>query len=79
MDRKIVLSHSSILPSPSYQTFRLPYGSENAKTIMKNKSFTPIIYKEEDMYIAECPEVGTVDQGETIEEAMKRGSISVMQ
>jgi len=37
---------------------------------MKNKSFTPIIYKEEDMYIAECPEVGTVDQGETIEEAI---------
>lgn len=37
---------------------------------MKNKSFTPIIYKEEDMYIAEYPEVGTVDQGETIEEAI---------
>ena len=41
-----------------------------AKIIMKNQSFTGIIYKEEDMYIAECPEVGTVDQGETIEEAI---------
>jgi predicted RNase H-like HicB family nuclease len=37
---------------------------------MKTQSFTAIIYKEEDMYIAECPEVGTVDQGETIEQAI---------
>ena len=31
---------------------------------------TAIIHKEEDMYVAECPEVGTVSQGETIEEAV---------
>ena len=31
---------------------------------------TAIIYKEEDMYVAECPEVGTVSQGKTIEEAI---------
>jgi predicted RNase H-like HicB family nuclease len=37
---------------------------------MKIKSFTAIVYKEDDMYIAECPEVGTVDQGETIEQAI---------
>ena len=37
---------------------------------MKNRSFTIVIHKEEDMYIAECPEVGTVDQGSTIEEAI---------
>jgi predicted RNase H-like HicB family nuclease len=37
---------------------------------MNIKSFTAIVYKEEDMYVAECPEVGTVDQGETIEEAL---------
>ena len=37
---------------------------------MKNRSFTIIIHKEDDMYIAECPEVGTVDQGETIEQAI---------
>ena len=36
----------------------------------KSSSFTAIIYKEDDMYIAECPEVGTVDQGETIEQAI---------
>ncbi len=32
--------------------------------------FTAMLHKEEDMYIAECPEVGTVSQGKTIEEAM---------
>ena len=36
----------------------------------KSSSFTAIIYKEDDMYIAECPEIGTVDQGETIEQAI---------
>lgn len=37
---------------------------------MKTRSFTVILYKEDDMYIAECPEVGTVDQGETIDRAI---------
>ncbi len=37
---------------------------------MKNRSFTVLIYREDDMYIAECPEIGTVDQGETIEQAV---------
>lgn len=34
------------------------------------QTFTALIRKEEDMYIAECPEVGTVSQGKTIEEAV---------
>lgn len=37
---------------------------------MKTRSFPVLIYKEDDIYIAECPEVGTVDQGETIEQAI---------
>jgi predicted RNase H-like HicB family nuclease len=37
---------------------------------MKTHSFTVIVHKENDMYIAECLEVGTVDQGETIEKAI---------
>lgn len=37
---------------------------------MKTKSFTAIIYKEDDMYVAECPEIGTVDQGATIKQAL---------
>ena len=34
-------------------------------------TFTAILHKEEDMYVAECPEVGTVSQGKTIEEAIE--------
>jgi len=37
---------------------------------VKSRSFTVLLYKEDDMYVAECPEVGTVDQGETIEQAI---------
>ncbi|MGK7944704.1 MAG: type II toxin-antitoxin system HicB family antitoxin, partial [Microcystaceae cyanobacterium] len=37
---------------------------------MITKNLTVLLYKEDDMYVAECVEVGTVDQGETIEEAI---------
>jgi predicted RNase H-like HicB family nuclease len=37
---------------------------------MRIRTFTVIIHKEDDTYIAECPEVGTVDQGDTIEQAI---------
>lgn len=33
-------------------------------------TFTAVVHKEEDLYVAECPEVGTASQGETIEEAV---------
>ena len=35
------------------------------------KSFQAIILKEEDIYVAKCPEVGTVSQGQTVEEALE--------
>ena len=34
------------------------------------KTFTAIIQKEEDMYVAECAEIGTTSQGKTVEEAI---------
>lgn len=37
---------------------------------MTTKTFTAIIHKEDDIYVAQCPEVGTVSQGESIEEAI---------
>jgi len=37
---------------------------------MPVQTFTALIYKEDDIYVAECPEVGTVSQGYTIEEAI---------
>lgn len=33
-------------------------------------SLTAIIYTEEEMYIATCPEIGTVSQGRTIKKAI---------
>lgn len=35
---------------------------------MKNL-FTAIVHKEDELYVAECPEVGTASQGESIEDA----------
>ena len=37
---------------------------------MSARLFTAVIYKEDNLYVAECPEVGTVSQGETIEQAI---------
>jgi len=37
---------------------------------MAVRTFTAVLHKEEDLYVAECPEVGTVSQGYTIEEAI---------
>ena len=34
-------------------------------------SYTAIIQKEENLYVATCPELGTASQGETIEEAIE--------
>ena len=34
-------------------------------------TLTAVIRRDEDMYVAECPEVGTASQGKTIEEAVK--------
>ena len=33
-------------------------------------TLTAIIHKEVDLYVAECPEVGTVSQGDTVEDAI---------
>jgi predicted RNase H-like HicB family nuclease len=33
-------------------------------------TLTAVVHREEDVYVAECPEVGTASQGETIEEAV---------
>jgi len=34
------------------------------------QTFTAVIHKGDDLYIADCPEVGTVSQGHTVEEAV---------
>ncbi len=37
---------------------------------MRERIFSAIIHKEEDLFVAECPEVGTVSQGSSIEQAL---------
>jgi predicted RNase H-like HicB family nuclease len=34
------------------------------------QTFTAVIHRDEDLFVAECSEVGTVSQGRTIEEAL---------
>lgn len=36
-----------------------------------SRAFTAIVHKEDDLYVAECPEVGTTSQDSTIEEAVE--------
>ncbi len=33
-------------------------------------TFTAVLHKERNLYVADCPEVGTVSQGKSIEEAV---------
>lgn len=37
---------------------------------MTTAVFTAVLHSEDDLYVAECPEIGTVSQGATIEEAV---------
>jgi predicted RNase H-like HicB family nuclease len=37
---------------------------------MVTRTLTAVLHKEDDLFVAECPEVGTVSQGYTIEEAI---------
>ena len=38
---------------------------------MTKHTFSAVLHKEENIYVAECPEVGTVSQGSTVEEAVE--------
>jgi predicted RNase H-like HicB family nuclease len=37
---------------------------------MAERTFTAVIHREQELYVADCPEVGTVSQGKTVEEAV---------
>ncbi len=38
---------------------------------MTSHTFTAVIHREDDLGVAECPEVGTVSQGESLDEAIE--------
>jgi predicted RNase H-like HicB family nuclease len=37
---------------------------------MAAQTFTAVIHQEDDLFVAQCPEVGTVSQGKSIDEAV---------
>ncbi len=43
---------------------------EGGRLVVNMYTLTAVVHKEEDMYVAKCPEVGTASQGTTIEEAV---------
>jgi predicted RNase H-like HicB family nuclease len=45
-------------------------GLARGAAIMPVGTFTAVLHKERDLYVADCPEVGTVSQGKTVEEAV---------
>jgi predicted RNase H-like HicB family nuclease len=62
--------------SPVSREYEYPFQYQYLSTnemcynIMTVFTLTAVVHKEEDMYGAECPEVGTVSQGQTLEEAV---------
>lgn len=44
--------------------------THSVSTRAQAKTYTALIYWEDDVYVAECPQIGTASQGETIEEAL---------
>lgn len=37
---------------------------------MQKKTYTAVVHKEGDWYVAQCPEVGTASQGKSLEDAV---------
>ncbi len=37
---------------------------------MPNRTLSAVVHREDAWYVAECPEVGTVSQGKTFDEAL---------
>jgi predicted RNase H-like HicB family nuclease len=44
--------------------------NKNSPIVFRMTTYTAIVQKEEDMYVAKCPEIGTASQGKSIEEAV---------
>jgi predicted RNase H-like HicB family nuclease len=38
---------------------------------MISRTMTAVVHREDALYVAECPEVGSVSQGNTVEEAVE--------
>jgi predicted RNase H-like HicB family nuclease len=65
----MIISNERFSKSPLVFEKRL----NNTRGIIKNMNqiLSVVVHKEKKFYVAECPEVGTVSQGGTIEEAIQ--------
>jgi len=61
------MSRAEMALKPFAAAYIIMCGSNNS---MSERTFTAVVHKEEDIFVAECPEVGTVSQGYTLEEAV---------
>jgi predicted RNase H-like HicB family nuclease len=61
-------NHGSVDPIWINKDFRIKQLNVIQEIIMS--TFTAVLHKEDDMYVAECPEVGTFSQGSSVEEAV---------
>jgi predicted RNase H-like HicB family nuclease len=50
--------------------FYFLFDNVNKEGFMTMQTFSAVIHREEDLYVAQCPEVGTASQGKTVEEAV---------
>jgi predicted RNase H-like HicB family nuclease len=48
---------------------RISFWSEEGLP-MRVQTFAAVIHREHDLYVATCPEIGTVSQGNTVEDAL---------
>jgi predicted RNase H-like HicB family nuclease len=62
------LSQAEQVETQKNQSNQIYLASSGSPAI--SRTFTAVLYREEDVYVAECPELGTASQGETIEEAL---------
>jgi predicted RNase H-like HicB family nuclease len=62
------LSQTEQVQTQENQNSQIQFGASSSPAI--SRTLTAVLYREEDVYVAECPEVGTASQGETIEEAL---------
>ena len=67
---RIRIRHPLICPCRQSSITIIPLKEDDMTTADIMKKFTAVLCQEDDMYIAEYPEVGTFNQGETIEEAV---------
>ena len=75
--KQTIIDHFKQAEAPLVRSILKPIkGMRNTMKDLKKgesmtiKTLTAVLHKEDDMYVAECPEVGTVSQGYSIEESL---------